>query len=84
MRVPRCQQEPAQPLQIRVTLDGLEEPGGKPLAAMIVENKDVRQIGEGCRVGYDARKSDLIHAVMDAKAKRMGDATLDDSPGNAG
>jgi len=61
--------EPPQSLKMRMRYDRFHQPRGHAATAVVFQNVDVAEIGEGCAIGYDSREADLPFVVEKAEAE---------------
>ena len=73
VRVARDELEAPQALKIRMRHDGFDQPLAEPAAAVRFEHVHVAEIRVRRAIGHDAREADLIAAIEQPEAQRVGD-----------
>jgi len=71
-------------LQFRVGEDGLHRPYPQTVSAVRLQDEHVGYVGEGSAVGYHARETDLLSAVVNPEGHRVLDRAPDYLEGNTG
>lgn len=84
MGIPRREHEAPQALTFRMATDRFLQSLRQALAAVRLEHIDVGQVGNRRFVCHDAGRSNLLIAVKQTEAQRIGDRTLDDLQWYAG
>ena len=79
----RGQQKPPQSLQLWMLKNGTHEQLRYTTTAMLRHDKNIRNIGDGCKIRNNSGKANLPLIKKRSKAKRMLNRTLDDSSRNA-
>ena len=70
--------EPAHIFQIGMLQHTFNQPPPEANTAILLENKDVGEIGKGRVIGDGAREADLSLAVIEAEGKRMTHGFFDE------
>ena len=68
----------AEVLELRMGGDAFHQPDAESVAAMLFEDEDVGDVGEGSVVGDDARATGLSAVAVDADGERVFYRALDD------
>src|SRR5438270_8395674 len=81
LRVAGAEQPAAQPLEVRMRQDGVDEMAAEPFAALGLDDEDIGEIGEGRVVGDHPGEADLLGTPIEAEGERVLDRALHDGEG---
>jgi len=74
--VARGERPAAQALQVGMTHYGFDQPLAETMHAILFVNENIAKVGEDGVIADDARKTDLLFAIIQAEDQRVADGAL--------